>query len=178
MSENTRVDCAVSPKKPTHYDHKFHELKRSNLSNDPDHAYTLHPSCLSHETRVRPERESLQPSRRLIQLVNRDEVFVTAKRVLGIFPQVSYKLIKAGGVDRARMVTAFIVSLFEAEYFTVDTKGHYDPSIPGNQERARNMLMGIVYGKKPIYLSYAGKYFFQQYPEMRELFRGNGDAMA
>jgi hypothetical protein len=129
-----------------------------------------------HELQMKPSKETLTPSRRLIQLVNRDEVFVLAKRTLGLFPQVAYKLVKAAGTDRARMVTAFIISLFQSDYFTVDQKGRYDPSIPGSQERARNMLMGILYGKKPIYLSYAGKYFFEVYPEMREVLRENADA--
>jgi hypothetical protein len=151
--------------------HKGHEPP--DLTMDPT---GIVPKREFHETRVKPQQESLQPSRRMIQFVNRDPVFVMAKRTLGLFPQVAYKLVKFAGVDRARLVTAFVVSLFESEYFTVDKQGRYDPSIPGNQERARNMLMGILYGKKPIYLGYASKYFFDIYPEMRERLRQDSEA--
>lgn len=158
-------------------------MNKFNLSSQEDNDLSVRSSKQSfkqefHETRFKQQQETLQPSRRLIQLVNRDPVFADAKRVLGLFPQVAYKLVKTAGVERARMVTAFVLSLFEAEYFTVDRQGRYDASIPGNQERARNMLQGIIYGKKPIFLSYAGKYFFQQYPEMRELLRQNEQATA
>lgn len=165
-----------------YHSHENHEI----MNNPKKPGYTLEELPVDlprqrskqefHELRLKPSQETLTPSRRLIQFVNRDEVFVLAKRVLGLFPQVAYKLVKAAGTDRARMVTAFIVSLFQSDYFTVDQKGRYDPSIAGSQERARNMLMGILYGKKPIYLSYAGKYFFEVYPEMREALRQNADA--
>lgn len=121
-----------------------------------------------HELKQKPQQETLNPSRRLIHLVNRDAVFSDAKRILGLFPQVAYKLVRSSTLERARMTTAFVLSLFETEYFSVDQKGSYDPSISGNQQRARNMLLGIVYGKKPLFLSYAGKSFFKHYPELKD----------
>ena len=117
----------------------------------------------NHETRYGKKR--YLKANRTIRFIADDVVFQDAKRVLGLYPQVIYKMIQAAGATETREKTAFIISLFQTHYFNLDQQGRLDTSIPVNQQRARNTLMGLVYGRQAMYLDYAGPYYFTHYPE-------------
>lgn len=111
-------------------------------------------------------KDTLVPSRRLIALVNNDPTFIEAQRHLGLFPQVAYKLVRDGGVTRAKQVTDFILSLaLETPYFQVDKYGQYDPSLEGQRDRARKMLINMALTNKPILEKYAGPSYFKKWPK-------------
>jgi len=158
-------------KNPTHDYHDGNDLNKPSVFNDRSTGVSRsiqHSKREFHELRMRPQKETLQPARKMIQLINRDPLFSHAKRTLGIFPQVIFKLVRSACLRTVQIKTAYVMSLFESEYFAVDKQGHYDPSIVGNQTRARNCLMDLVYGKKPIFLDYAGPSFFKAFPEFTE----------
>ena len=56
-------------------------------------------------------RDTLSPARRLMTLVNRDETFVTAQELLGMYPQKLYTMIQEVGEERVRRVTDFVISI-------------------------------------------------------------------
>jgi len=125
-------------------------------------------SC--HTPKPESHDRRLSPSRRLIILVNEDPVFVAAQEKINLFPHCSYKHARRAGVKQARVATAFVLALYDQGHFQVTSQDEYDPSVTGQQERARNTLIHIIRAGCPLYLNQLERdsWFFDEFPEYRE----------
>lgn len=180
---------------PSHDNHDvMNNIKQENELTDrkrltPVHGFKQRSKQEFHELKLKPSKETLMPSRHVMQMVNNERVFEDAKRFLGAFPNLLYCLVMGNakkaketgrpypgaGVERARMATAFVISLWLTQYFNWDKKRRvYDDSLVGTRKRALDMLQDLVYGKRTLYLGYAGPYFFEKYPEYVDLVKELG----